>query len=240
MPGGAPAGYGRSCTNCSRSKTKCTIRSNSEVCERCYRLKKDCQPMATFRKRTSKKTHSSKTAQLEEKIDDLVSMLRASQQPPHLSSRPSSKPDSVQSPRNFTSRLDSLAAAATSTASRSHPQPVPALHFPVRVIAANSSRGEILPEADFPTPEEAKAYLDKFRGWLHYFPFMHIPYGQSAESLRQEKPFLFKCIMGVSTMSIRQLHSIKDDVRREAAQRIVVDHERSLEVLLGLICYVAW
>ena len=95
-------------------------------------------------------------------------------------------------------------------------------------------------EADFPTPEEAEIYLDKFRGCLRNFPFMHIPHNQSAESLRLEKPFLFKCIMGISTMSIRQLQKIRDDIRKEAAQRVVVEHERSLDLLLGFICYVAW
>ena len=243
MAGVSPAGYGRSCINCSRSKTKCIVRPRSDVCERCCRLKKDCQPMATSRKRTMKKPPSSKTAQLEEKIDDLVSILRASQQASQPSSQTSSTPESTPSQRAFPSRLDSLAAAATSTTPQTRPQPTPASHFPVPIISISKDACDLLmkpSEADFPTPEEAEAYLDKFRGWLRNFPFMHIPHNQSAESLRLEKPFLFKCIMGISTMSIRQLHKIRDDLRKEAAQRVVVEHERSLDLLLGLICYVAW
>src|SRR5687768_4134419 len=83
MPSPAPsAGYGRSCTNCSRAKCKCILRPDGQICERCHRLRKDCQPMVSSRKRTVKKSSSSRTAQLEEKLDDLVSILRASQSQP--------------------------------------------------------------------------------------------------------------------------------------------------------------
>jgi hypothetical protein len=95
----------------------------------------------------------------------------------------------------------------------------------------------LLPE---PTPAEAEAYLDKFRSWLPRFPFMVLPKDQTAENLRKEKPFLWLCIMNITTTSHPQQVKMKERVRQEAAQRVIVDHERSMDVLLGLVCYIAW
>ncbi|KFY36890.1 hypothetical protein V494_04944 [Pseudogymnoascus sp. VKM F-4513 (FW-928)] len=70
----ANAPYGKACLNCVRSKT------------RCLRLNKDCQPAPTIRKRKVAKrpkqstaSVASKTAALEEKLDDLTLILQRSQ-----------------------------------------------------------------------------------------------------------------------------------------------------------------
>ncbi|KAK1705618.1 uncharacterized protein BDZ83DRAFT_543546, partial [Colletotrichum acutatum] len=78
--GGIAAPYGRACTNCSRAKCKCILRPVGGACERCHRLGKSCQPSNPIRKR-SKKPPSSRTAQLEEKLDGLVTLLRQSGRP---------------------------------------------------------------------------------------------------------------------------------------------------------------
>ncbi|KAL1906890.1 hypothetical protein Sste5344_007334 [Sporothrix stenoceras] len=86
VPTGIPAPYGRACANCSRAKCRCIYRSDGSDCERCHRLKKDCRPSIPVRrkaatptsatKRTSSSTLS-RTAQLEQKLDGLVSLLTA-------------------------------------------------------------------------------------------------------------------------------------------------------------------
>ncbi|KAH9233035.1 hypothetical protein K456DRAFT_1788268, partial [Colletotrichum gloeosporioides 23] len=81
--GGIAAPYGRACTNCSRAKCKCILRPAGGACERCHRLNKTCQPSNPQRKR-SKKPPSSRTAQLEEKLDGLVTLLRQSGGRPEL------------------------------------------------------------------------------------------------------------------------------------------------------------
>lgn len=144
--GSAPAGYGRSCTNCSRAKCRCILRPGGDVCERCHRLGKECHQMISQRKRAVKKASSSRTAQLEEKLDDLVSILRASQQHQSPSSHPNGHPDPTrvssqshhgapyphapgQHQASMPSALDSLATAAT--ASRQHPDQGSAAYNPM-------------------------------------------------------------------------------------------------------------
>jgi len=274
--GGIPAGYGRSCTNCSRAKCRCILRPEGGKCDRCHRLGKECQQMVTSRKRVAKRTTASRTAQLEEKLDDLVSILRATQQQQHQhhqhhheSHQPQHQPpppaeaasqqqhhvhlqkQQQQSPvvpppmngasgceipssasststcQPFISRLDSLADAATTSQSHSHPSN---LTPPPRLL-------DRLPE---PAPSEAEVYLVKFRQWLEFFPFMHLRPDLTAEALQRESPFLWLCIMNVTSMSMPQQAMMRDRLRQEVAQRMILNHDRSIEMLQGLITLVSW
>lgn len=200
--------------------------------------------MASARKRVAKKTTSSRTAQLEEKLDDLVSILRASQHPSRQT--PSSQTTPTFEPsQTFPSRLDSLATAAARTPPH---QPStcgtwegkPAAYNVYRHTSSGRDDAKIDEPTIDPTAEEAEVYLDKFRGWLKHFPFMIIPPEMTAETLREQRPFLWRCIMNVTSMSVAQQTLMRDKVRQEVAQRLVVDHERTMDILLGLICYVAW
>ncbi|KAM6519451.1 hypothetical protein FALCPG4_013083 [Fusarium falciforme] len=252
---GTPAGYGRACTACQRAKCKCILRPGGQNCERCFRLGKSCQPMTTSRRRVAKKTTSSRTAQLEEKLDDLVSILRATQSAngAHPQTPPTTTPGSTAThppPNSYCpssvlhtpSRLDSLATAATSSSDNFSSMPhafgtTSSIETPMESAALPSDDSYLLPE---PTPAEAEVYLDKFRSWLPRFPFMVLPKDQTAENLRKEKPFLWLCIMNITTTSHPQQVKMKERIRQEAAQRVIVDHERSMDVLLGLVCYIAW
>lgn len=271
--GGIPAGYGRSCTNCSRAKCRCILRPEGGKCDRCYRLGKECHQMVTSRKRVAKRTTASRTAQLEEKLDDLVSILRATQQqqhqhhqhhheaqqpqpppplqqqhqhPVHLQKQQQQQQPPAPSPMNgasnsgippsassaelcqpFISRLDSLADAATTSQSQTHASN---LTPPLRLL-------DRLPE---PAPSEAEVYLVKFRQWLEFFPFMHLDSDLTAEALQRESPFLWLCIMNVTSMSMPQQAMMRDRLRQEIAQRTILSNERSLELLQGLIILISW
>ncbi|CAG9990119.1 unnamed protein product [Clonostachys byssicola] len=236
---GGPAGYGRSCTNCSRAKAKCIVKYPDASCVRCDRLGKECLPIVALRKRAPKKSPSSRTAKLEEKLDDLVSILRGTQQPQPPPSNAVAQDPYPQQPleqsHNMPSRLDSLATAATASAST----PTNMLHaaqFPSSAPMFDAAADD----APEPTPAEAEVYLDKFRGWLERFPFMYLPPEVTAASLRRERPFLWLCIMNVTSMSVPQMQRIKVTVRREVAQRVVMDHEPSMDILLGLLAYLGW
>jgi hypothetical protein len=247
---GAPAGYGRSCTNCSRAKCKCILRTADGPCERCHRLGKDCRPIEASRKRIVKKASSSQTAQLEQKLDDLVSILRASNHPSLAGVLPqdhTSPYSPGQTIAGLPSRLDSLATAATASSSDNayvpnlnhHPSLNANVHRPSVAgdASINPALGAVRPE---PTPAEAENYLDKFRAWLRNFPFMHLTPELSASDLRRERPFLWLCIMNITSMSIPQMQLIKERVRMELAQKVFVDHEPSMDLLLGLMVCLTW
>lgn len=74
----ASAPYGHACMGCSRAKSRCIGRTSDSPCERCHRLGKECQPSTVVRKGRSRRPRSpgpSKTAVLEQKLDNLVNLL---------------------------------------------------------------------------------------------------------------------------------------------------------------------
>jgi hypothetical protein len=70
------ASYGRACAGCYKAKCKCILRGPGLNCERCHRLKQDCEPSNVVRKRLSRKS-AYRTAHLEERLDDLVGLLES-------------------------------------------------------------------------------------------------------------------------------------------------------------------
>ena len=84
------ASYGRACAGCYKAKCKCILRGPGLNCERCHRLKQECEPSTVVRKRLSRKS-AYRTAHLEERLDDLVGLLE-SQASGDYSASPNSAP----------------------------------------------------------------------------------------------------------------------------------------------------
>ncbi|OAA71309.1 hypothetical protein ISF_01860 [Cordyceps fumosorosea ARSEF 2679] len=247
--GSRPAGYGQSCTNCSRAKCKCILTAIGGACERCNRLGKDCQPIATARKKVAKRTAASRTAQLEEKLDDLVSILKSSQGHPgqeqhqqHLQEQIAQHRQHLgythmqhvpQQTRSQTAALDSLAQAATTE--RHNGGPV--LSRGGKPIDPNMTSGQLHRD---PTAEEADVYLAKFRTWLPGLPFLHLPSDMSAKALKMERPFLWLSIMNLASDSHSQQQFLREKVRREMSERIIMNHERNMDIVQGLIANLGW
>ncbi|KAJ6783402.1 hypothetical protein PWT90_02212 [Aphanocladium album] len=242
-----PAGYGQSCTNCSRAKCKCILTAVGGACERCSRLGKDCQPIATARKKVAKRTAASRTAQLEEKLDDLVSILKNSQGHPGQEQQQQQLQEQIaqhrqhldytqmqhvaQQPRSQTAALDSLAQAATTERHNG-----PGVNRG-NTIDPNIASGQLHRD---PTAEEADVYLAKFRTWLPGLPFLHLPSDMSAKALRMERPFLWLSIMNLASDSHSQQQFLREKVRREMSERIIMNHERNMDIIQGLIANLGW
>jgi hypothetical protein len=87
----------------------------------------------------------------------------------------------------------------------------------------------------------AKEQLDTFcRAFLPFFPFIHIPAPMKASDLRQQKPFLWLVIMSLTTKSVDQQRAMGNTIRQIVSQKVVAEHEKSIDILLGLVCYLAW
>ncbi|KAH8895487.1 HET-domain-containing protein [Thozetella sp. PMI_491] len=240
--------YGRACINCSRIKSKCTFRDDPNRCERCQRLDKECLPSVPARKRGNKAA-GSRTAQLEEKVDQMVSLLRSQTailetqqtlmpfpfQPPYLETAD----PMLFSAAGSVSRAGAAAASSSTETDPSHTGSTP---------ATASTEAELTPSplvddiSQFSLQEAiAEEQLERFRSsFLPFFPVIHLPPEMSAEDVRRQKPFFWLVIMSLTSRSTQEQDSMGDAIRRIISQRVVAEHEWSLDVLLGLICYLAW
>lgn len=203
---------------------------------RCHETNKECTPAKTVRRRgiAKKPAATSQTSRLEEKIDSLVSLMKVGGQTgvalPQVinSAEASSKLDINQkkdlapssedgSPWNCPDGDQNTTSTTATTDSICSPG-----------ISDLSSH-------------ESEECLNHFRTFkLQYFPFVHIPPEKSAGQLRKERPFLWLCVMAISTKSTARQHDLGLKIRQIVAQEMVVQSDESIDLLLGLLTFIGW
>ncbi|KAF2703314.1 hypothetical protein K504DRAFT_392946 [Pleomassaria siparia CBS 279.74] len=235
---GIPAPYGRACTGCSRAKCRCVMRVGGG-CERCHRLGKECAPVELVRKRRSRKTTpAARRSQLEDKLSDLVSLLQAQHAPPPT--------NSVNHTGLHTTPLVSSHSANTPARDGSIYQ-VP-YQMPTPITMASKSTAHVSPasnnEGMYTNTDshiDAEQYLHTFRTYhLKSFPFLHLPNDMTVSEMQRERPFLWMNIQAVCTQSPAAQANLGIQIRRMLATKIIMEGERSLDLLLGLLVFTAW
>ncbi|KAF3760415.1 hypothetical protein M406DRAFT_237312, partial [Cryphonectria parasitica EP155] len=110
-----PAPYGGACTNCAKAKCRCTYRAGEDT-QRCYRLGKQCTLQVSARRWNDRQTNSSRIAHLEQKVEDLLGLLK-SQTAAGLA-RPSAEPGYSPGPgRDVITTFSSASSTAHSLGS---------------------------------------------------------------------------------------------------------------------------
>ncbi|RFU24274.1 hypothetical protein B7463_g12065, partial [Scytalidium lignicola] len=257
---GLNAAYGQACIQCFKAKTKCVSRPDGDGCERCYRFKKPCYPSESTRRSNAQKNQTSvaKIAQLESKVDNLVSLLQSVIQSSGSSDalRKALENESLDASSN-TSQQDSAGhliptpVSLTGTVVISPPimdsdnttVPITATMSPITLSRP--------PDMDSPnnsfslpcelSPQEAEEYLSIFRSkMLPYFAFIYFPNNLTAQQLQRDRPFLYKAIIAVVTPSTEQKLERGRELRRILAEVVIVENKSSLDLLLGLLTYITW
>jgi hypothetical protein len=185
---------------------------------RCKRLKKDCMPSTSIRNNKIRKPPISRTAQLEEKVDGPFSLLRSQE--------------------NFADRQPGASSGSSVLFA-----PPTQVGIPTPRSNFNLSPSSIYEDVSiYKIPDPlAEESLNTFRrAFLPFFPFVQIPTALSACDLRLQKPFLWLVIMSLTTKSASRQLAMGDTIRRIVSSKVVAEHEKSLDILLGLICYLAW
>ncbi|KAI0835759.1 hypothetical protein F5Y06DRAFT_275299 [Hypoxylon sp. FL0890] len=252
--------YGQACTNCSKAKCKCISRGGPGAsCERCHRLGKQCVPSVSVRKRAVRRPAAERTAHLEEKLEDLVSILRAqatgTNSPAVSSFRDAANADlpeiraNVDSNANTAIELDPcIAVRSDRRTSHNHALALPsppdaalcdiypptATSYPTPSSATSSQDGILSPvEAE----ETLRLFKDQF---LPFFPFVYIPRDTTAAQLQQTRPFLWLNIMTICTKSQTRKSALSQKIKEHVAQKMLVDLDRNIDLLLGLLGYLGW
>ncbi|CAI7598556.1 unnamed protein product [Penicillium glandicola] len=192
IPGGTPAPYGRACMNCSRAKCKCILPPTGSGCERCQRLSKECRPAQTVRKRNKQPSGSNKTANLEAKLDWIMSAFEKSGANPGLPSDWESV-NLGQSQRDEQSQSAPITQTPTSLPS---PSTAEEERYPARFLPAYDRE---ISSLIYVPPAMAQKCLDQFRTRnLQYLPFVYIPSNMTSDQLKQKYPFLWRVMIDIA------------------------------------------
>ncbi|KAM0435910.1 hypothetical protein ACHAPT_002802 [Fusarium lateritium] len=221
----------RACVNCARLKMKCQWPNSGagrseNSCSRCSRMKLECRvPESTQRKKRGKST---RVAQLEKKIDGIVSLLAAQRK-------------------------------GLSPLTPESPQDVPVQHPIPEDIQADSLTADPLPTHIVGRPDDDYADLELFPGfrithdeatkrlevyrrdYVPQFPFVPMPDCLASHEFYAESRFLFWTILAVvSPLKEKVQMDFKAWFRKYLAEHLVINQERSLDILQGILVYLAW
>jgi hypothetical protein len=89
--------------------------------------------------------------------------------------------------------------------------------------------------------KKAEDLLSAFKKKAHYFPFISLPPNASIQSLSKTSPFLFLAILAAASISDTALHrQIDYEFRKVLSSKVIVEGQKSLDYLQGILVYLAW
>ena len=212
------------------------------------------------RRRTVNKPSTTKAQKLEEKLDGLFKLLQSSASTTptaDLAASASTTSTSAQpSPESLESHIANTKDAEDFGAQRlnsSHP-PVNGVRLNSPTIAPDAAyvnsgtRSTIYQCPDFstisslePSPDEAEELLGSFRPHIAtYFPFINIPASTTAQELRHHRPFLWLCVMSVASKSTAQQKALAKEIKITMGRELFVEGKNNIDLLLGMMVFVAW
>ncbi|KAK4862913.1 hypothetical protein LT330_010743 [Penicillium expansum] len=75
---------------------------------------------------------------------------------------------------------------------------------------------------------------------LQFLPLIHIPATTTAGDLKRQSPFLWRCISAVESKHTARQATLCVRIRELAGKRLLVDCDKSLDLLQGVLVYLAW
>jgi len=89
--------------------------------------------------------------------------------------------------------------------------------------------------------EKAHSLLTNFRGMCSYFPFVILPAEATVQSIFYERPFLLLSVLTAASSREKKLqHVLEEELRSTLSTKVVLDGDKSLDLLQGLLVYLAW
>lgn len=194
---------------------------------RCHRLNKECRPSTRVRKTKP----LSKKAQLQQQVDGLLSLLS--------NKKDSSLSSTIDSDTKLLSQ-EPEAPVISDSAYNSSYNHITAAVLPLAPLSVHNDTELQAPNL---TVMDEEDMLHAFRTEkLQFLPFMNIPPSniKSAQQLKQESPFLWRCITAIQTKDRARQTELIIQLRRVAGERLLVDCQKDIDLLQGLLVYLAW
>ena len=91
------------------------------------------------------------------------------------------------------------------------------------------------------TFEQAEISLQIFRAQASNFPFVVVDPTIALDILRRKRPFLLLSILAFAAQSNVELQAkLETELKESLARRLIMNGEKSLDLLQGLLVYLNW
>ncbi|KAL4908420.1 hypothetical protein BDW74DRAFT_175102 [Aspergillus multicolor] len=135
--------------------------------------------------------------------------------------------------------MDGLMTLLTSNAGRSDPSTPAQAQADEHPRETNVNVAGTISEQE--SQETDDEILDAFRTHrLQFLPLIYIPITTTAGDLKREAPFLWRCISAVECKDTTRQAALCVGIRELAGKRLLLDCDRSLDLLQGILVYLAW
>ena len=89
--------------------------------------------------------------------------------------------------------------------------------------------------------KEAEQLLLAYRKKAPFFPFVNVPAEATVPSLSRNSPFLLLAILTVASSQDPKLkHQLDREFRRVLGSQVIVEEQKSLDFVQGMLVYIAW
>ncbi|KAL2059766.1 hypothetical protein VTL71DRAFT_10150 [Oculimacula yallundae] len=256
----------RACISCARAKAKCVPRNtDSSSCERCSRLRRPCEPAVPRapsqpRKRKVLEVDNlgkHRVKKLEEKLDGIVTLLKATKDPatPQCTSSSSNIRHASHGASQEQSQLPQLPDSGSYVPESAEIWNERLFYggtIRQRFALIGSYNPSIDPPANLTQPtfdligtdlgvDDPEKLLYIFRNEMNpNFPFISIPDSTSIDIMRKDQPSLLIAILAVTSRASSNQLMLGKLLMQQFADRIVVKGERNMDLLLAILTYAGW
>ncbi|KAI9746482.1 MAG: hypothetical protein M1818_000195 [Claussenomyces sp. TS43310] len=112
--------------------------------------------------------------------------------------------------------------------------------LPEKPVGRTASPSQMISQRTLPL-DRAQLLLCKFHGMCPSFPFVVIPMDATVQNLSRHSPFLLLAAMTVASMvDIPLHHQLDHEFRRVLGSKLIVEGQKNLDLLQGLLVYITW
>ena len=240
----------QACDPCRSLKVRCLPSAVPQVCKKCLNCKSG-RVSCTWteqkpRRRTSKPSSKARVTELESKLDELIARVDQSQAGRDDSALRQIRENRADDSPYTNSTLQSHDSCFSVPTTGSISETGNGFGAPLDLFAGyprvntDQSVPEILLACGI-SIAAADTYLLQFRHMSTYFPFVIIPDEATILSMSQDRPFLCLAALAAATSSEKLIQkSLEQSFRVAILQKVMLDGERNLDLLNGLLVYIAW
>ncbi|KAF2996683.1 hypothetical protein E8E13_004602 [Curvularia kusanoi] len=248
------SGNAFACERCRKHKVRCVPSDTASVCQRCQKARVECIEHIARRRPAKPRTDGqtpNKLRDFDKKLDKISAIVATM------------APVSVLQPA--LPSVTTIPSQYPETAQRTSP-PAPA---PAPVKASPSASNAPINTASFPSSEDSLSFwgsindtlsclgrldpvirsisfvhmqmlVDTYRTMSDYFPFVTLPKEYSCRDLLQHRPMLMFAVLTVASYDSVLLQLTLSREFRKVVTVKVMNGEKSLDLLQGLLVFIAW
>ncbi|KAF1832571.1 hypothetical protein BDW02DRAFT_502728 [Decorospora gaudefroyi] len=242
------------CERCRKHKVRCVPSDTASICQRCQKARVECVEHVARRRPAKARSDGQpphKVRDFDKKLDKLSAIVAtmAPSSPhstlPSVAIVPSQLTEtSQQTPTQTPTAAPPVVALPppprTSILPVAGPQSENSLPFWESMSDTLSCLGRLDPVIRSISVAHMQTLLDTYRNMVDFFPFVLLPKECRCEDLLQHRPMLMFAMLTVSSYDSASLQSTLSREFRKVAMVRIMKGEKSLDLLQGLLVFIAW